>query len=129
MTGEKDYWSTKPSISAPVFSRVMRRNGFQEIKRYFHLADNGNLTESKTVKIDLIYDELLKNCQQFGIFSKLLSIDESVVPYRGNFSIKQYIRNKPIRVLDTNSDFCVEQTGIAIILSCIKSKMRDERNP
>ena len=96
LNGEKDYWSTKPSMSAPVFSRVMRRNGFQEIKRYFHLADHENLTESKTAKVDPIYDELLKNCRQFGMFDKLSSTDESVVPYRGNVSI-QYIRNKPIR--------------------------------
>ena len=97
MPGEKDYWSTKPSLSAPIFSQVMSRNRFQKIKLYFHLADNENLTESKTAKVDLIYDELLKNCQQFGIFDKLLSIDESMVPYREHFSIKQYIRNKPIR--------------------------------
>ena len=49
------------------------------------------------VKVDPIYDELLKNCQQFGIFDKLLSVDESIVLYRRNFSIKQNIRNKPIR--------------------------------
>ena len=95
--GEKDYWSTKPSMSASVFYQAMRRNKFQEIKRHFHLADNGNLTESKTANVDPICDELLKNCHQFGIFDKLLSIDESMVPYRGNFSIKQYIRNKHIR--------------------------------
>ena len=87
-TGEKDYWSTKASTSAPVFSRVMPRNGFQEIKQYFHLVDNENLTESKTAKVDPIYDELLKNCQQFGMFDKLLSIDESLVPYRGDFSVQ-----------------------------------------
>ena len=89
---DKDYWSTKPSLSAPIFSRVMSRNRSQEIKRYFHLADNENLTESKTAKVDPIYDELLKNCQQCGVFDKLLSIDEGLVPYRGHFSIKQYIR-------------------------------------
>ena len=75
----------------------MSCNRFQEIKRYFHLADNKILTESKTAKVESIYEELLKNCQQFGIFEKLLSIDESMVPYRGYFSIKQYIQNKPIR--------------------------------
>ena len=95
---EKDYWPRKPSLSAPIFSRVMSSNRFQEKRRYFHLADNENLTESKTAKVDPIYDELLKNCQQFVIFAKLLSIDEGMVPYRGHFSIKQYIRNKPIRL-------------------------------
>ena len=85
LPGEKDYWSTKPSLSAPTFFQVMSRNRFQEIKRSFHLADNENLTESKTGKVDPIYEELLKNCQQFGIFDKLLSIDESMFPYRGHF--------------------------------------------
>ena len=74
----------------------MSHNRFLEIKRYFHLADNENLTESKTAKVDPTDDELLKNYQQCGIFDKLLSIDESMLPYRGHFSIKQYIRNKPI---------------------------------
>ena len=32
LPGEKYYWSTKPSLSAPIFSRVMSRNRFQEIK-------------------------------------------------------------------------------------------------
>ena len=97
LPGEKNYWSTKPLLSAPIFSQVMSHNRFQETKQYFHLADIENLTESKTAKFDPIYDELLKNCQQFEIFDKLLLIDESMVPYRGHFSIKQYIQNKPIR--------------------------------
>ena len=105
----------------------MRRNKFQEIKRYFHLADNGNLTESKTANVDPICDELLKKCHQFGIFDKLLSIDESMVPYRGNFSIKQYIRNKHIR-FEYKFCFLGEQISVPIILSCIKANMRDERN-
>ena len=89
LPGEKNYWSIKPSLRDPIFSQVMSRSRFQEIKRYFHLADNQNLTESRTAKVDPIYDEI--------IFNKLLSIDESMVPYRGHFSIKQYIRNKSIR--------------------------------
>ena len=63
LSGEKDYWSTKPSLSTSIFSQVMSHSRFQERKRYFHLADNGNLTESKTAKVDPIYGELLKNCQ------------------------------------------------------------------
>ena len=59
------------------------------------MADNENLSKSKTAKVDPIYDELLKNYQQFGIFDKLLSIDESMVSYQGHFSIKRYIRIKP----------------------------------
>ena len=34
---------------------------------------------------------------QFGVFSELLSIDESMVPYYGRHSCKMFIRGKPIR--------------------------------
>ena len=68
LPGEKEYRSTKPSLSAPIFSQVMSHSRFQEIKQYFYLADNENLTESKTAKIDPIDEELLRNCQQLGIF-------------------------------------------------------------
>ena len=78
-------------MSARIFSRVIHCNRFQEIKRYIHLANNKNLTEDKTARVDPIYNELLKNCQPFGIFDKLLSFDESMVQYCGNFSIKKYI--------------------------------------
>lgn len=39
----------------------------------------------------------MKNCQQFGILDRLLSIGKSIIPHCGIFSIKQYIQNKPIR--------------------------------
>ena len=40
----------------------------------------------------LLKDELI----QFGVFSELLSIDESMVPYFGRHSCKMFIRGKPI---------------------------------
>ena len=35
--------------------------------------------------------------QRYGIFYENLSIDESMVPYFGRHSCKQFIRGKPIR--------------------------------
>ena len=75
----------------------MSRSRFLEIKKYLHLAINENLSNSKTAKVNLLYHKLLLNCQQFGIFHKKLSINESIVPYRGKHPIKQFIRNKPMR--------------------------------
>ena len=97
LPAEKLYWSTMPSLIAPIFGQIMSRKRFLEIKKYFHLANNDELGSSKTAKVDAIYNELLKNCQQFGIFHTKLSIDESMVPYRGKYPIKQFIRNKPVR--------------------------------
>jgi len=35
--------------------------------------------------------------QQFGIFSKYLSIDEEMVPYFGHHLAKMFMRSKPVR--------------------------------
>ena len=97
LPGERDCWSTKASMKAPIYSETMSRERFKEIKRYVHLADNNQLGESKTAKVDPLHDSLLQNLQQFGVFHEKLSIDESMVPYYGKFPIKQFIRGKPVR--------------------------------
>ena len=69
----------------------------EQMKKYLHLANNDNLFNSKTAKVDPLCHKLLLNCQQFGIFHKKLSIDENIVPYRRKHQIRQFIRNKPVR--------------------------------
>ena len=69
----------------------------EQVKKYLHLANNDNLFNSKTAKVDPLCYKLLLNCQQFGIFHKKLSIDENIVPYRRKHQIRQFIRNKPVR--------------------------------
>ena len=55
---------------------------FQEIKRYFHLADNNNLVEDdKLAKIRKYLNLLKRNFTQFRMFSQSLSINEQMVPY------------------------------------------------
>ena len=44
-----------------------------------------------------LYDLLNASLKQYGIFHEKLSVDESMVPYFGRHSAKQYIRGKPIR--------------------------------
>ena len=94
---KKQYWSIRPSLVVPIYLETMSRSRFLEIKKYLHLVNNENLSKSKTAKVDLLYPKLLLNCHQFGIFHKKLSIDESMVPYRGKHPVKQFIRNKPVR--------------------------------
>ena len=95
---EKRNWSTRPSLVAPIYPETMSRSRFLEIKKCLHLSNNKNLSNSITAKVDPLYHKLLLNCQQFGIFHKKLSIDESMVSYRRKHPIKQFIRNKPVRI-------------------------------
>ena len=94
---ENDYWSTSSSREAPIFPKTMSRERFKTIKRFLHVADNQRLTSSKVAKVEPLFEKLKKQCQQFGVFDEFISIDESMIPYRGLHSARQFIRNKPIR--------------------------------
>ena len=78
--------------------KKISRNRFQEIKRYFHLADNDNLQQAdKLAKVRTYLNLMQRNFLRFGVFSKHLSIDKQMVPYYGHFSTKMFKRNKPVK--------------------------------
>ena len=94
---EADYWSTAEDLEAPIFSNIMARDRFRVIKSCLHIADHHNLAQSKLAKVLPLLELLQTNCQQIDVFHKNLSIDESMVPYRGLHSAKQYIKGKPVK--------------------------------
>lgn len=96
-TSERDYWSKAPDLSCRAFAETMSRNRFQQIKHVIHAADNQSLSSEKMAKISPLYEMLNQSLLMFGVLHEYLSIDESMVPYFGRHSCKQFIRGKPIR--------------------------------
>ena len=95
---EKHYWSTEPDLHVSFIANEISRNRYQKIKHYFHLADNDNLEKgNKVAKVQPIYDSFNRNIKQFGLLHSTLSIDESMVPYKGLHPIRQYMKSKPIK--------------------------------
>lgn len=95
---ERLYWCRDEDVEVNFVSKHMSRNRFEEIKRFLHVANNDDAdTNDKLYKIRPILDATNKNLQQFGIFSKYLSIDEEMVPYFGHHSAKMFMRSKPVR--------------------------------
>ncbi|KRY99339.1 PiggyBac transposable element-derived protein 3 [Trichinella zimbabwensis] len=96
---ENHFWSTADDVCVPIVPRVMARNKFKKVKRYFYLVDNSKLKKDDLMgKIKPLYDYLNQKLLQFGVFKEKLSIDESMVPYYGHHSSKMFIRGKPIRL-------------------------------
>ena len=96
----KLYWCNEPDTHNILVVHSMRRNRFDEIMRYFHAADNSSLDqEDKFAKIRPFLDIVNKKFLSFGsaFGPDNISIDESMVPYYGRHSVKQFIRGKPIR--------------------------------
>ena len=75
-------WSNDDDVGVNLVKKKMSCNMLQEIKRYFHLADNNNLVEDdKLAKIRKYLNLLNRNFMQFRMFSQSLSINEQMVPY------------------------------------------------
>ena len=49
------------------------------------------------VKVKPLYNFLNQNLVQLGVVRKNFTIDESMVPYYGRHSFKQFIEAKPLR--------------------------------
>ena len=95
---ERLYWTRDEDVKIPFVTTKMSRNRFLDIKRYIHLADNDAVDPNdKLYKVRSFMSALNSRFQQFGVFSKHLSIDEEMVPYYGHHSATMFLRSKPIR--------------------------------
>lgn len=99
----KSYWSTNPLLDTPIFRNSMSRNRFESILMVFHLVDNtANLPREdpdhdKLYKIRPPLSHLQSRFTEVYRPQQNLSIDESMMPWRGRVAFRQFIPSKPIR--------------------------------
>lgn len=92
------YWELNEDTNNVLVSNSMRRNRFEEILRYFHVADNENLHQGdKMAKVRPLFDYMNEKFMTYAPIEKNFSIDESMIPYYGRHGCKQHIHGKPIR--------------------------------
>ena len=95
-----DYWSTNDVTSTPFFPKCMPRDRFWILITYLHLSDN-SLHDKKSAaytpinKLGVIYKRVIGRF--FSIYKphEHISVDEGMVPWRGNLSFKVYNPDKP----------------------------------
>ena len=81
----------------------MSRTRYQEILRYLHFVDNNTLTPrdqdgyNKLGKIQPLLNLILPKFQETYCPSRNLSVDETLVKFKGKLSWKQFIKDKPAR--------------------------------
>ncbi|KAL8582146.1 hypothetical protein ACOMHN_004065 [Nucella lapillus] len=98
----KSYWSTNPYLKTPIFGKSMSRNRFEAILMAFHLNDNTqNLPRDdpgyKLFKIQPLLSKLQDRFAAVYHPRQNLSIDESMMPWRGRVGFRQFIPSKPVR--------------------------------
>eukprot|EP00731_Ephydatia_muelleri_P003137 Em0001g3137a len=98
-----DYWSTSWPFENRAISAAMTRNRFSLLMKFLHLNDKSNYTKrgeaghDRLYKLRPFFDAIIANCKQAYIFAQELSIEESMIKFKGRLGFIQYNPMKPIK--------------------------------
>ena len=110
------YWSTNPLLwgkSGSPFSEQMSRNRFLLLLRFLHACDNGlNTGTDRMYKVRDVVQCITEQWQVHYQPARDLSVDESLIPFKGRTAMKQYIPSKPHKWGLKRWRLCESTTGI-----------------
>ncbi|KAM5191663.1 LOW QUALITY PROTEIN: piggyBac transposable element-derived protein 4-like [Mantella aurantiaca] len=113
---QKWYWSTNKLLETPFFGTVMTEYRFSLIMKCLHFSNNQEFDETthptpKLRKIWEVFQMVVKNFQQTYVPERDISIDESLMAYKGRLSWIQYIASKRARFGIKSYMLCESSTG------------------
>ena len=97
------YWTSDGKNfvgETPGFNDVMCRDRFLAIWSFLKVMDEEDPTIDKTDKIYKVrcfFNDLIEKFQRYYRPHKHLSLDEAMIPSKNRLSIKQYIKDKPVK--------------------------------
>ena len=96
------YWERNKITSTPGFGQTMPRERFGSILRFLHFVDNNSAPpreedRDRLFKIRPVIEELRHQFQLNYILSREISIDETMVKFKGRKFYRQFLPSKPIR--------------------------------
>ena len=81
-----------------LITRMMTRNKFRDILRHLHLADSNAIDEDdRFFKVRQYLEIIREKYLEYYLNQNTLSVDETMVPYFGRYSLKQYKKGKPVK--------------------------------
>ncbi|KAM9316490.1 piggyBac transposable element-derived protein 4-like [Gastrophryne carolinensis] len=113
---QKWYWTTNKLLATPFFGTIMSECRFSLIMKNLHFTNNEEFDEAthpapKLKKIWEVYQMIIKNFQQSYVPDRDISIDESLMSYKGRLSWIQYIASKRARFRIKSYMLCKSSTG------------------
>ena len=97
----EDAWSTKWPFAMPTFSSILKRDRFSLKLRFLHLNDNtkyipkGQPGHDPLYKLRPFMDPQLDNFRAAYNLGREISIDESMIGFKGRLYFIQYMPKKP----------------------------------
>ena len=115
----RDYWSMDAVTATPFFPATMARDRFLLLLSFFHLNDNQNFIQrgfpghDPLYKLGNIFKTIVSRFSSVYYPSKNLSLDEGMVPWRGNLHFRVYNPDKPTKyglktymLCDSDNGYC-----------------------
>lgn len=99
----ENYWSSDPFLGVKSISDVMTAKRFKKITETLHCNDNATCPARDSPDFDKLYklrpliNFLNARCLAVYNCSSNLSVDESMIAFKGRCSFKQYMPLKPIK--------------------------------
>ena len=93
----EDYWKTTWESQIPFFGRVMPRHRFELIFWMLYVSHTEGNSPKKVDKVSMLLKKLLRRFQQCYYPTCDLAVDETMVGFRGQYSARQYMPNKPTK--------------------------------
>lgn len=94
----KMYWQNREDTNNKLVCDAISRDRFQYIMSNLHCNDNTKLQkDDKYAKMRPLFDILNKKFVEYAPIEENHCVDESMIPYYGRHSGKQFIKGKPIR--------------------------------
>ena len=94
MPSLEHFWSKNSLYRFPLFSRIMSRNKFQLILRFWHFINNEDSGSGRLCKIIGLLNHLNNTMDNIYCPNKNISIDESMMLWKGRLVFRQYMKNK-----------------------------------
>jgi len=99
----RDYWSTGPYLNDPFISKQMTVNRFGWFLSNLHCNDSslepkrGSPSFDKLYKLRTVIEKLSESFLKSKNLTQNLTVDESMVKFKGRSTIEQYMPQKPIK--------------------------------
>jgi hypothetical protein len=96
----KHYWSTSEDLHVKPIAGAMSRGRFMEILAYLHVNDNSKISNDnpdKLHKLRPLIDRLNEKFNEVYKGTREVSVDESMILFKGRSTLKQYNPMKPIK--------------------------------
>ncbi len=92
----KLFWKKHRLFENLFIKSFISKKVYEFIVRFLHF-ESSNIEHDKISKISNLVDYFNSLWTKNAPFTKIYTIDETMVPYRGKLGIKQFMPNKPIK--------------------------------